>query len=246
MLRTFRADLHIHSCLSPCGDEAMRPRALVNQALAMGLDMIAICDHNTAENTAAFISAGDERGLKVLPGIEVTSKEEIHLIALFDSQEDCTALQNLIYQNLPGENVEEVFGPQTVVNERDETVGVNRRMLIGATLLPFEQIVSVIHSLGGVAIASHIDRQAFSLIGQLGFIPEGIPLDGLEISSRTSREEAKNRFHSYQHYSFVWFSDAHYLEDIGKSTTPFLLKETTSREVGMALHHKEGRRVMEA
>jgi len=224
----------------------MRPRALVNRAKARGLDMIAICDHNSAENTAAFISAGDAGGLKVLPGMEVTSKEEIHLIALFDAQENCAALQNLIYQNLPGENVEEVFGPQTVVNEKDETVGVNRRMLIGATLLPFEEIVSVIHSLEGVAIASHIDRQAFSLVGQLGFIPEGIPLDGLEISPRTSKQEAKNRFHSYQHYSFVWFSDAHCLEDIGKSTTPFLLKETTSKEVKMALHGEEGRRVMEA
>jgi PHP family Zn ribbon phosphoesterase len=142
--------------------------------------------------------------------------------------------------------VEEVFGPQTVVNERDETVGVNRRMLIGATLLPFEQIVSVIHSLRGVAIASHIDRQAFSLLGQLGFIPEGIPLDGLEISSHTSKEEAGNRFRSYQHYSFVWFSDAHCLEDIGKRMTPFLLRETTSREVKMALHREEGRRILEA
>jgi PHP family Zn ribbon phosphoesterase len=218
----------------------------VNKALAKGLDMIAICDHNSAENTAAFIRVGDERGLKVLPGIEVTSREEIHVIALFDTPEDCTALQNLIYQNLPGENVEEVFGPQTVVNERDETVGVNRRMLIGATLLPFEQIVSVIRSLRGVAIASHIDRQAFSLLGQLGFIPEGIPLDGLEISSRTSKEEAKNRFRSYRHYSFVWFSDAHHLDDIGKRMTHFFLEKTTSREVQMALHHEEGRRIIEA
>jgi PHP family Zn ribbon phosphoesterase len=246
MLKTFRADLHIHSCLSPCGDEEMRPRALVNQAMAKGLDMIAICDHNSAENTAAFINAGDERGLKVLPGIEVTSKEEIHLIALFDTQEDCMALQDLIYQNLPGENVEGVFGPQTVVNEKDETVGINRRMLIGSTVLSFEQIISVIHSLRGVAIASHIDRQAFSLLGQLGFIPEGIPLDGLEISPRTSKQEAKNRYHSYRHYSFIWSSDAHYLEDIGKSITHFLLKETTQREVKMALHHEEGRQVIEA
>jgi PHP family Zn ribbon phosphoesterase len=224
----------------------MRPRALVSHAMAKGLDMIAISDHNSAENTAAFISAGDEKGLKVLPGIEVTSKEEIHLLALFDSQEDCTALQNLIYENLPGENVEEVFGCQTVVNERDERIGVNRRMLIGATLLPFEQIVSVVHSLQGIAIASHIDRQAFSLLGQLGFIPEGVPLDGLEISSRTSKQEAETRFRSYQHYSFVWFSDAHRLEDIGTSTTQFLLKETSSGEVKKALHHEEGRRVLAA
>lgn len=246
MLRTFRADLHIHSCLSPCGNEEMRPRAVVNQAMAMGLDMIAICDHNSAENTGAFTKIGDEKGLTVLPGMEVTSKEEIHLLALFDRQEDCTVFQDVIDQNLPGENVEEVFGCQTIVNERDETIGINRRMLIGATLLPFEEIVSVIHSLRGVVIASHIDRQAFGLLGQLGFIPEGIPLDGLEISSRTSKEEAKNRFRSYQHYSFVWFSDAHYLQDIGKSVTCFVLKETTSREVKMALHHQEGRRVVEA
>lgn len=245
MLRTIRADLHIHSCLSPCGDEEMRPRAVVKRALAMGLNMIAICDHNSAENVVPFMGAGSKEGLTVLPGMEVTSKEEIHLLALFSRQEDCMALQDLIYRNLPGENVEEVFGRQTIVNERDEAMGSTPRMLIGATLLPIEQIVSVIGSLGGVAIASHIDRQAFSLIGQLGFIPEGMPLDGLEISPRTSREEARERFHSYRQFSFVRSSDAHFLEDIGKSFTDFLLEKTTSGEVKMALHRQEGRKVME-
>jgi PHP family Zn ribbon phosphoesterase len=245
MLRTFRADLHIHSCLSPCGDGAMRPQAIVHQALAVGLDMIAICDHNSAENVTAFVSAGSEKGLTVLPGMEITSKEEIHLLALFDRPEECIALQELVYQNLPGENVEEVFGCQTVVNERDEALGINRKMLIGATLLPLERIVSFVNSLRGVTIASHIDRQAFSILGQLGFIPEGVPLDGLEISRRTSKEEAKERFHSYQRFSFVRFSDAHQLGDIGKNFTHFLLEKTSSEEVRLALHHREGRRVLE-
>jgi PHP family Zn ribbon phosphoesterase len=245
MLRTIRADLHIHSCLSPCGDEEMRPCAIVKKALAMGLDMIAICDHNSAENTGAFMSAGSAKGLSVLPGIEVTTKEEIHLLALFSRQEDCMALQDLIYQNLLGQNAEEAFGFQTMVNEKDETIGINRKMLIGATLLPLGRIVSVVGSLRGVTVASHIDRQAFSLLGQLGFIPEGLSLDGLEISPRTSQEEAQKRFHAYRRYSFVRFSDAHRLDDIGRNVTHFLLKETTSEEVKKALHHQEGRRVVE-
>jgi PHP family Zn ribbon phosphoesterase len=223
----------------------MRPQAIVQQALAMGLDMIAICDHNSAENVPASVNAGSENGLTVLPGMEITSKEEIHLLALFDRPEECMALQELVYQNLPGENVEEVFGCQTVVNERDEAVGINRKMLIGATLLSLERIVSFVNSLRGVMIASHIDRQAFSILGQLGFIPEGVPLDGLEISRRTSKEEAKERFHSYRRFSFVRFSDAHQLGDIGKNFTHFLLEKTTSEEVKLALHHREGRRVVE-
>jgi PHP family Zn ribbon phosphoesterase len=223
----------------------MRPQAIVHQALAVGLDMIAICDHNSAENVVAFVGAGSEKGLTVLPGMEITSKEEIHLLALFDRSEECLALQEVVYQNLPGENVEEVFGCQTVVNQRDEAVGINRKMLIGATLLPLEQIVSVVDSLRGITIASHIDRQAFSILGQLGFIPKGILLDGLEISPRTSKEEAKERFRSYQEFSFVRSSDAHTLEDIGKSSTRFLLEKTSSEEVRLALRHREGRRVVE-
>ena len=246
MLKRFRADLHIHSCLSPCGSEEMKPQAVVDRAMTVGMDMIAICDHNSAENLTAFIEAGRKKGLAVLPGMEVASREEIHLLALFNRPEDCLALQGWVYQHLPGRNEEDIFGPQILINEKSETIGHSDKMLIGATLLSFEQIVSFVGTLRGVAIASHIDRQAFSLLGQLGFIPEGVQLDGLEISSRTSPEEARSRFRSYQDFAFVRFSDAHSLEEIGKASTQFLLEEMTSAEIKMALHSQEGRRIVES
>jgi len=224
----------------------MKPKAVVDRAMTVGLDMIAICDHNSAENLPAFMEAGRREGLTVLPGMEVTSREEIHLLALFNRPENCLTLQDWVYQHLPGKNDEEVFGPQIRVNEQSEAIGHNDKMLIGATLLSFEQIVSFVKTLEGVAIASHIDRQAFSLIGQLGFIPEGISLDGLEISSRTSLEEARKRFRSYQHLAFVRSSDAHFLEEIGRAMTHFLLEEKTLKEIKMALHSQGGRGIAEA
>lgn len=245
MLKRFRGDLHIHSCLSPCGSEEMKPKAVVDQAIAVGLDMIAICDHNSGENLGAFIEAGKRGGLTVLPGMEVASREEIHLIALFNRPEDCLKLQDWVYRHLPGKNDEDIFGPQILIDEESKTIGHNDKMLIGATLLPIEQIVSFVKHLQGIAIASHIDRQAFSIIGQLGFIPEGLSLDGLEVSSRTTLKEARRRFHSYQHLTFVHFSDAHFLEEIGKASTQFLLEERTTEEIRMALHSQEGRKVLE-
>lgn len=224
----------------------MKPRAVVERALTVGLDMIAICDHNSADNLLAFIEAGKKVGLPVLPGMEVTSKEEIHLLAIFNHPEDCITLQDWVYQHLPGKNEEDVFGPQILVNEHSETIGYNEKLLIGATLLPLEEIVTFVGTLEGMIIASHIDRQAFSLIGQLGFIPDGVVLDGLEISSRTSLEEARKQFRPYQHLAFVRFSDAHSLEEIGKVSTHFLLEERTSREIKLALHSKEGRGIAES
>jgi hypothetical protein len=224
----------------------MTPRAVVERAMTVGLDMIAICDHNSAENLPAFIKAGTKAGLAVLPGMEVTSREEIHLLALLNRPEDGFILQEWVYQHLPGRNDEKVFGPQVRVNENSEPIGHNDKMLIGATLLSFEEILCFVETLKGVAIASHIDRQAFSLIGQLGFIPEGVSLDGLEISSRTSLEEARKQFRSYQHLAFVRSSDAHFLEEIGKASTQFLLEERTSREIKMALHSREGRGIAES
>ncbi len=244
MLKRFKADLHIHTCLSPCGEVEMSPRRIVEQAKLNGLDMIGICDHNSVENVACTKKVGEKEELAVIGGIEVTSQEEVHILALFDEDKDLFELADLIYKNLPGVNDERVFGEQIVVNEDDEVLGFNKRLLIGATVLPLHQIVDRIHSLNGLAIAAHIDRESFGIIGQLGFIPEGLELDGLEVSPRLSLKKAQLEFGEAFDFPLVTFSDAHTLEDVGKSFTCLLMEEPNTKEIRKALLGEYGRKVV--
>ncbi len=239
MMVKIRADLHMHTCLSPCGDDQMRATAIVKQAGKAGLDMIGICDHNSAENTSAVMSAGARTGLSVIPGMEVTSREEVHVLGLFRATEGLMDLQDVIYENLPGENDPEAFGSQLVIDDRDCVVGTNSRLLIGATTLAVEQVVGSIHQFGGLAIASHIDRERFGIIGQLGFIPEGLGLDAMEVANASLREW------DYA-YPVVTSSDAHYLEDIGRNSTCFMVEEASFDEIARALNFEGGRRIITA
>lgn len=243
MLRELRADLHIHTCLSPCGDLRMSPAAIVREAVDKGISLIAICDHNSSENCGAVIKASEREKLTVLPGIEVSSKEEVHVCALFDRLDNALELQALIYDRLEGENDEKVFGMQVVVNAEGEVLGFNRRLLIGATNLSVEKVVDSIHSLDGLAIAAHIDRESFGIIGQLGFIPPQLKFDALEISPRMKLEEARVRFSEYNKYPFLCSSDAHYLNDVGKGITTFLLEEASLQELRMAFRGEGNRRI---
>jgi len=244
MLKRFEADLHIHTCLSPCAEYRMLPRRIVEQAKSKGLAIIGICDHNSMENVACAKKVGEKEGLTVIGGIEVTSQEEVHILALFDEDKDLCELANLIYENLPGVNDDRVFGEQVVVNEDNEVLSFNKRLLIGATALPLHQIVDKIHSLSGLAIASHIDRESFSIIGQLGFIPDGLELDGLEVSPRLSLKKAQLKFGEAFGFPLVTFSDAHTLEDIGKSFTCLLIEGANIKEIRKALFGEDGRKVV--
>jgi predicted metal-dependent phosphoesterase TrpH len=236
-MRKVRADLHVHTCLSPCGDAQMQATAIVKQAKKVGLDMIGICDHNSAENVAAVVKAGLREGVAVIAGMEITSSEEVHILGLFKSEREVMHLQDMVYENLAGQNDEQVFGPQTVVDEWDHVVGTNPKLLIGATALTVEQIVEAIHRWAGLAIASHIDRERFSLIGQLGFIPEGLELDAVEVSAPSSIKQGYD-------YPVVTSSDAHFLEDIGKSSTCFVIDDLSVDEIHKALRNEMGRRAI--
>lgn len=242
-MKRFKADLHVHSCLSPCGDLDMSPRAIVERGKAMGLDIIALCDHNSAENVGATMRAGLQRGLHVLPGMEVNSREEVHTLAIFDKEEQALAMQELVYTQLKGTNRPELFGDQVVANEFDEVEGFNDRLLIGATQLGLYEIIREVHRLGGLSIASHVDRASYSLLSQLGFIPPDLAVDALEISRHLDRAAARARIPGIDDFPLLTSSDAHFLEEIGQAHTSFFLQVPNVKEILLALGEKSGRSV---
>ena len=245
MLRVVAGDLHIHTCLSPCGDLDMTPTKIVSQALKKNLAMIAITDHNSAENTPAVIKAARGTDLFIVPGMEVTTSEEAHIVALFDKLESALSMQELIYDSLlAGKNDEDVFGIQVVANEFDEVENINKRLLIGATELSVAKVVEAIHDREGLAIAAHIDRESFSVVGQLGFIPQDLDLDAIEISRHMTLRAARERFKEYERFPFMTSSDAHFPDDIGISPTMFQVARPDMAELRMALAGREGRKVL--
>jgi len=238
-MRKVRADLHLHTCLSPCADEQMQAKAIVKQARRKGLDMIGVCDHNSAENVVAVIKAGLREGLSVVAGMEITSRQQVHILGLFENESDVMQMQELVYENLSKQRDEGSYGPQTLVDEWDHVVGTSHRLLVGATSLGTEQIIDAIHERRGLAIASHMDREQFRLIGQLGFIPKGLHLDAVEVGQPSSAGRNYG-------YPVVTSSDAHFLEDVGKSFTDFLVEDLSLDEIRMALRGNDGRRVLPA
>jgi PHP family Zn ribbon phosphoesterase len=247
MLKNYRADLHLHTCLSPCGDLDMSPKGVVEAAAAAGLDIIAVTDHNTAENVAATVRAAVARGgPAVICGLEVTTAEEVHVLTLFDDAETALAMQGVVYANFPDRtNRPEIFGEQVVANEFDEVEGFNERLLIGASLLDLNQVVEHCHHLGGLALAAHVDRPSFSLIGQLGFVPPDLMVDAFEISKRADEADLISQYPALAGRPLVRSSDAHFVPDIGSAWTEFKLNHPELNEIRMALQGIEGRMISE-
>ncbi|MFC1890784.1 PHP domain-containing protein [Thermodesulfobacteriota bacterium] len=243
-MKPFKTDLHIHTCLSPCADLDMSPKGIVAESLEKGLNIIAVCDHNSAENVGAVIKAGASEGLYVLPGMEINSKEEVHTIAIFESEEKAIAMQQILYDNLRGTNRPDIFGDQVVANELDEVEGFNDRLLIGAVQLSLEKIVRKVHDLGGLSIASHIDRPSYSIPSQLGFIPPDLDLDAIEIA-KPGDKDFESRFLRETRAPILTASDAHYRRDIGRRYVSLILEFPGFGELQMALKSESGRKIGE-
>jgi len=223
----------------------MHPKAIVRESLANHLDIIAITDHNASENVQYVLNASRGTPLVVIPGMEVCSQEEAHVLALFDTLERLYAFQRIVYANLNGANDQDAFGYQVVVNEKGEVEGFNERLLIGATDIKLDNMVEYIHENNGIAIASHIDRPSYSVISQLGFIPPEIRFDALEVSSAMSVKKARQSYNDLASYTFVSSSDAHFIKDIGNRSTRMYLEDPSFNEIRMALKNENGRYVFE-
>ncbi len=240
----FMIDTHVHTCLSPCAELDMHPAALVGAAVQAGLDAVAICDHNSAENVAAVERAGKREGVAIIPGMEITSSEEVHIVGLLPDLEAALALQSRVYRFLPGRNVEAVFGMQVIANEHAEVLGFNEHLLSGATALGVDEVVGAIHDVDGIAVAAHVDREGFGIIGQLGMIPQGLPLDALEISRRTPLPEARAAYAPRGEYPLLCGSDAHEPRFVGQVATFLLLEEPSFTELRRAIAGRDGRAVL--
>ena len=241
-MNSFRADLHVHTCLSACADVEMSPRRIAEEAKRKCLDILGVCDHNSAENAGAVAEAAGRLGIRVFPGLEITSREEVHVLALFETLESALSMQDEVYAHLTGENDEAAFGSQVVASAEDEVLGFNPKLLLSAVTLSLESVVDGVHTRQGLAIAAHIDRKSFGLLGQLGLIPVRLVLDALEISPRMTLEKARERIGSV--LPLIRASDAHALREIGLATTSFALEAATVEEIRKAFLGLEGRRVI--
>lgn len=188
--------------------------------------------------------AARDTGVVVIPGIEITSSEEVHILGLFPSVQDAQYVQEDVYGHLPGVNDEKAIGYQVVVDEFDMVDDLDQALLIGATTLDIHKVVNLIHERRGIAVASHVDRSGFGIFSQLGFIPDGLPIDALEISKNAQLDFARNKFVQCSDYPLVSSSDAHKLDDIGSAYTDVLMSEASFEELRMALKSIGGRRIV--
>lgn len=209
-------DFHIHSALSPCGDKDMTPNNIVNMAALSGLNTIAISDHNSVGNVKAAMEVGKNCGVRVIPGMEVETAEEVHILTLYPSLEAAEYAAKKVYESLPDiKNRPEIFGEQLYMNENDEVTGIEEKLLISPTTLAIEDVFEIVSECGGLFIPAHVDRHSYSVLTNLGFIPDNIPIRHIEISKKVddvkayldSREDLKA-------YKIFRNSDAHYLQDI--------------------------------
>jgi PHP family Zn ribbon phosphoesterase len=243
-MKNYRADLHIHTTLSPCGDLEMHPVNIVTLAAGKGLDIIGITDHNSTRHCSLISRLAAAKDIYVLQGAEVTTKEEVHCLAFFENNDALEIFQDFLDSSLPDIlNLPEVFGYQLQVDENEMVVFEEKRLLVNAINKTLEEVGSFVHSLKGLFIPAHIDKGKNSIYSQLGFFPEDLNADALEVSGQSTPEQFGATHPEIGRFPLISSSDAHVPENIGMKVTNFYLAEPSFSELSMALRGENGRRI---
>ncbi len=210
-------DLHIHSALSPCADDDMTPCNIVHMAHIKGLDAIAVTDHNCAKNVRAAIKVGEQVGVTVIAGMEITTAEEVHVLAYFPTADAAEKADAVIRGTLPPmKNRADIFGRQLILDENDALIGEDDALLMSASSLSIDEVFSLVRGLGGATVPAHIDRTSFSILSNLGFIPDSLGVGTVEISAAADLSRILESHPELQKHQILTSSDAHQLGAISE------------------------------
>ena len=241
-MKTFRADLHIHTLLSPCASLEMTPKNIVSRAKEKNIDIIGITDHNSTKNALLVKKIAEKEGLFVLTGAEVTTKEEVHCLAFFETQNQLMAFQQFIDENQTNiPNPSGYFGYQPVIDENEDIIEMVGHYLPAALKKNITEISEKVYELQGIFIPAHIDRPSNGLLNQLGFIPENLKFDALGVLKHSTIEHVTKHNNLKVNFSFLRNSDAHFIPQIGELYTLFHLNSLCFSEIIKALKQIDGR-----
>ena len=225
-------DFHIHSCLSPCGDNDMTPYNLVNMAKILGYDIIALTDHNSSQNCAAAIEVGKTIGLTVVPGMELCTSEEAHIVCLFPDVDSAMKFSDYVISTMPDvKNRPRIFGDQLIMDAEDGIIGTQDKLLTVSSIISISSVYDTVGQYGGVCYPAHIDRSSFSVISNLGMITPDMKFSAVELTEKADRDEWKQKHQILEGAKFMSGSDAHYLEDMREPIHALDLPECTAKAV---------------
>ncbi len=229
-------DFHIHSCLSPCGDDDMTPHDLVQMAALLGLDAIALTDHNTCGNCAAAAEVAGEVGITFLAGMELCTMEEAHIVCLFPTVDAALRFETVVKPTLPPiQNRPDIFGEQTLRNAQDEPIGTEPVLLTTASSISVDDVVKLARSFGGTAFPAHIDRPSYSVTAALGDLPP-VGFTAVEITAAGDTEQLKAQYREIGEKPLLLNSDAHCLGDINEAGAWLDLPDNTPETIIAALN----------
>ncbi len=217
-----RADLHIHSALSPCAALEMSPAAIVARAREAGLDLIAVTDHNSVENGFAARALGEKAGVAVLLGMEAQTREDVHVLCLFDDRRQAERFHERVYDRLPDQaNDPDFFGDQVVVDEEDNIVRHETKLLLNALDLSLPELLELVSGHGGLAVPAHVESPPYGLLVNLGLVPAELRAAPLEVGRGSPLALALEHHPGLAGHALLRNSDAHFLRDIGAARTVF-------------------------